>query len=215
MSAMRQRKIDLPDIPEDLETKTLDKLNYRTEKSFFDSIENTISLKGKEFFYSKFNKVTLSNEKNTGVEFVDCIFDHCDFSNGYFPEMVARRVIFKSCRMTGCDFTMSTLQDVVFDGCQLNYCNFSSSKINYVLLKNCMCQEAIFSSCKQTGLQFEQTSLSGTEFFRTSLKNVDFRTSNIQNIIVEIGSLKGSIMSLEQAAACAQLLGIIIKDDFH
>ena len=69
--------------------------------------------------------------------------------------------------------------------------------------------------CKQSGLQFENTVLNGAELLQTSLKGVDFRTAQIDGIAVEMSNLKGAIMTMEQAAACAQLLGIIVKDEFH
>ena len=211
----QKKKIDSPEIHEVLEESTFDALGYRTEGKRFENLQETETVRGKEFYSCVFNKVDFSNAKNRNTGFVDCVFDNCDFSNGYFDEVVLRRVVFKNCRMTGCDFSSGTLQDVVFQGCQLDYTNFNSSKIQYVRYQECRMLEGSMSMCKQSGLQFEDTVLNGTEFLQTSLKDVDFRTAQIDGIAVEMSNLKGSIMTMEQAAACAQLLGIIVKDEFH
>ena len=64
---------------------------------------------------------------------------------------------------------------------------------------------------KQKKLQFTNCNLDSVDVFETNLKDIDLTTCNINHIKIDIPSMKGLIVSEEQALALAKFLEIIIR----
>jgi uncharacterized protein YjbI with pentapeptide repeats len=65
------------------------------------------------------------------------------------------------------------------------------------------------SSFKDTKLK--ECVFVNAEFLDTPLSGLDFSDSDISGFTVNPENLRGSVMNQIQAAACAQLLGIIVR----
>jgi uncharacterized protein YjbI with pentapeptide repeats len=210
-SHMKKKEIDAPVIEQEpvmAQEKQID--GSRSDGLRFDHESWQIDHEGHAFYNCVFDHVTLSGSVRSAL-FVDCSFVHCDFSNASFQEAVMRRCRLSSCRLTGTDFSNGIFQDVLFLDCHLGYGNFSGTKLKWVKYDGCNMKESAFSLASQNHLFFTKCDLSGAEFLQMPLKEIDFSDDVIDGFSVNIECLRGAIMSQEQAAACARLLGIIVR----
>lgn len=182
----------------------------RTDAGTFAHTAFVLEHEGHAFYQCVFDHVTITPSMRSAMV-VDCTFMHCDFSNASFQETVLRRCRLSNCRLTGTDFSSSIFQDVLFADCHLGYGNFSGSKLKWVRFSACMMKDSAFSLGSQNHLYFTRCDLSGAEFLRMPLKDIDFTDDTIDGFSVNTECLRGAIMSQEQAAACARLLGIIVR----
>ena len=76
---------------------------------------------------------------------------------------------------------------------------------------DCKLDDSSFNNLKWSNLEFDKCSMKSTEFFHTKLKNIDFSSCDIKDLRVLVDSLKGAIISYDQALELVLLLGIKIK----
>ncbi len=88
------------------------------------------------------------------VSMIDCIFDHCDFSNTLMNQGRFHRVLFESCKSLG----------VNLDRCVWTYVSLHQSNFSY----------ASFSDSKLTDVKVFETSLAHSTLFACQLKQVEF-----------------------------------------
>ena len=60
-------------------------------------------------------------------------------------------------------------------------------------------------------LTFEVCPLMAAELFKTPLEGMDLTTCQIDGLIVDPPSLRGAVVTAEQACGLAKLLGLIIR----
>ncbi len=167
-------------------------------------------LEGVRFSECTFSSVSFRNA--CACEYLDAVFDHCDFSNCDLSESAFVRTVFSHCRLTGTILIKCSMQDVLFDNCTLDYANLSSTRWKTCEMRDCRLDEASLSQCRFRDTDIEHCSFISAEFINTPLKDLDFSDSEISGIMVTKDCIPGVKVSQEQALELAKLLGIIVKE---
>ena len=143
-------------------------------------------------------------------EFLDCIFEGCDFSSADLSGSCFFRCQFLHCRMIGVDLIQSTMRDVSFEECAMDYAGFGGSQFSRCRFHACSLKESGFSNCTHKSLQFLSCRLQRSEFASTSLSSLHFESDEIVGILVSPDCLKGLSVRDDQALELSRILGLII-----
>ncbi len=157
----------------------------------------------------RFERCVFAHAHGTS-EFLDCVFDHCDFSGADLSETHFCRCQFSHCRMSGTDLIQSTLRDVTFEDCAMDYAGFGGSRFDRCRFHSCSLKESGFSNCTHKSLQFLSCRLDRSEFASTSLSSLHFESDEISGIIVSPELLRGLSVRADQALELSRLLGLHI-----
>ena len=149
-----------------------------------------------------------------GASFQDCEFIHCDLSNLSAGESFFRRVLIRDSKLVGADLSLSSLQHITLSCCEARYLNLSQSRIREACFTGCRLDESAFSQTALKGVVFDQCQLNRADFFETPLKGIDLSGCEIAGIQLSGKELAGCMVSPLQAMALAQLLGLIVKEDW-
>ena len=145
-------------------------------------------------------------------EFMDVIFERCDFSNADFSGSTLIRVKFIRCRMTGCDFSRCAFQDMQIIDSTALLSNWNASSFSRVRFSASVLREASFNDGSQSNLAFDHCDLTQAELFHIPLDGVDLSSCGIDGILTDPESLKGLEVSAAQAASLIRLFGLKVKD---
>ena len=166
---------------------------------------------GREFNGCILRRCRLNNADLRRASFVDVVFDHCDLSGVRMEDVVCQRVRFDNCRMTGADMISAVLRNTVIASGKADYLNLSGAKLDHVLMDHLNMQEAALEGCTLRQVEIKDCDLTRTTIAQTPMKGVDLRSDVLDGIIVGIGDLRGMIVTAEQAADLARLLGLVIR----
>ncbi len=173
---------------------------------------------GGDFTELGFEQVVFENCRFAGCSFgrgsfVDVLFKSCDLSNCDFSKSYFCRCEFQAIKGVGTNFNNSKLKDIVFCNCNCNYAAFDSVKIERFLIDRSSFNESFFTSAFIRSVELRDTRLIGASFFRTPLKDIDFTSCVLSNVTVsdDKSELRGAIVTLDQAAELARLLGVVIR----
>ena len=183
----------------------------RLEGFRFEKQTCSTSLYGRRIFECEFRNVEF-REGMPGTEFVDVIFDHCDFSNLHMEESSFRRCEFRSCRMVGAKLVQCSLRDVLLDHCLASYINLSASSWQTGEWRQCVMKEGYFTEMVQKNLSVHDCDFTGAEWHHTALTGMDFSDSVLNDCAFTAEDLRGLTVNSQQAARLAALLGLRIKD---
>lgn len=147
------------------------------------------------------------------AEFVDVLFETCDFSNVHFQNASFYRCEVMDSKLTGADFANANLSHTLFETCDGKYGNFSFSRFKEVEFLNCNLTDNDFYECILKEIRFSTCKLDGINFAETDLGGVDLSTSRYEHIEVSLPKIVGCIVSKEQAIGFARILGLSIKEE--
>jgi uncharacterized protein YjbI with pentapeptide repeats len=148
------------------------------------------------------------------LELVDVRFEHCNLSNGDWPQASVTRLLFDACRMTGFKLTRSRVEHAVFRGCQGRYTVFDASSFRFTRFENCMLADANFNGADLSKVVFERCDLTNASFKNARLAGTDFRTSPIESSQIALQELQGAILSPAQALALLEFrTGVVIRSE--
>lgn len=211
---VKTKKILSPKISSGTERVSGDKMmSYLEEGEFYQvelKDEKLVINQRQIFMGSLLNNVSFDLEHDSEFEFMDCIFEKCDWSNQKFSGTGFYRCIFKDCKFLGTDFTNCYFQDVQFSGSLMRYANFSSSVLKSVQFLKDELIESTFIACEFTNYQLLECQIDKSNFWETNLSGVDFSSNTFDKIDATPQLLKGVKISLDQAPFFTQLLGIEI-----
>ena len=157
------------------------------------------------------NKCDFSKSNLQGIDISDTKISFSNFSNVDLSSRSYKKTNFDDCNLVGIDFNSSFLEDVIFNKCNLSYCNFSGCNLKNVKFIDCKLDDGSFNEIKWKSLEFNNCSMESVEFIHTKLKDIDLSNCNIKDLRVPVESLKGLIVSYDQALGLSLLLGIKIK----
>lgn len=160
-----------------------------------------------------FKKVSLSGNNMRTAEFVDVIFQACDFSNANFENAVFHRCEFINSKVTGTDFANAKIGHTLFDACDGKYSNFSFSGMREVEFKDSNLTDAEFYECKFKDVRFLTCKMDDVNFGETELNGVDLSSNTYGRIEVTLPKLSGCIVSKDQAIGFARILGLTVKEE--
>jgi uncharacterized protein YjbI with pentapeptide repeats len=76
---------------------------------------------------------------------------------------------------------------------------------------SCDLQDSRLYNLTQKDWVLEECNLLDADWYKVSLANVDISTCDLSNIRMDVDSIKGSIISEQQAVSLANLLGVTVK----
>jgi uncharacterized protein YjbI with pentapeptide repeats len=155
---------------------------------------------------------TLAASKLAELAWIDVACERCDLSMIVWPGAKLTRVEVRGCRMTGAKLVEGELESVRFVDCQLDYAMFADTRFRQVTFESCRLEEADFRGADLTGTSFVSCELRGADLGRAKLQGADVSSSRCSEIRVAAGDVRGLVVSREQAAALAKLLGLVVRD---
>lgn len=143
----------------------------------------------------------------------DVVLRQCDVSGVQAGESSFCRVHWQDVKALGADLSNSGFHGLLMEDCRLERVNFSDSVFKFARMCRCNLTGAWFQECRHSQLEWENCTLVETNFFKTPLKGVDFTSSQMERPVLSdtAQELKGAIVSWEQAAQLAALLGLVIR----
>jgi uncharacterized protein YjbI with pentapeptide repeats len=147
------------------------------------------------------------------VDFVDCVFNDCNFSLTKFKGTGVKEVQFNRCKVVGVDFSACSdfLFSVNFDACQLDYSQFQGRKMKKTKFNVCSLKEVDFSEADLTESIFANSDLTRTTFQRTQLHKADFRTAINFSIHPEPNFMKKAKFSLDGLPGLLEKFDLVIE----
>lgn len=145
------------------------------------------------------------------AQFIDCVLDHCDFSNTQYQESRFYRVKILGCKGMGTNFNKAKWQYVQVEDTMLNYSEHSDSTLQDTMIKNSdLSQSSFFTSTLQR-IKLDKVDFSDADFSDTQLAGLDFSDCIIDRIRVSMNQIKGLTINSEQASMLIRLLGVEVK----
>jgi fluoroquinolone resistance protein len=191
-----------------------------------------------EYYSHHFTAIEGNGEQLTHLEFEDCTFIKCDFSDGEIRECrfincsfidcnmsnvkVARskfmEVSFERCKMVGIDWSraywpsVASFEAVKFSACLISYSSFYGLELQEIIIQECKALEVDFREGNFSGSDFSHTNFGGSLFSKTNLKKVNFEEATDYQIDVLNNDIQGAKFSRYEAVNLLQGLGIELLD---
>ena len=152
-----------------------------------------------EYENCSFEQCKFSDLNLRGASFENCTFKRCDLSNLKVTGVPFRQVSFEDCKMLGIHFHASNpfLLEFSFNSCQMDYCSFYSLKIKKTKFIASKLTEVDFTQADLSGAEFQNSDLSGAAFDRTELLSTDFRNASNYTIDPELNRIKAAKFDLD------------------
>jgi uncharacterized protein YjbI with pentapeptide repeats len=193
-------------------------------------------LDGSDFDTVLFEQAEFDSPRAPNTRFLECAFQRVSISDGTLQRSSLRDVWARDLRLTGTSLAEShwhdvimlgsvlagvqvfgaELRNVVFSGCKLDSVNFRASRLTSVVFDNCVLRDVDFAGATLTRCSFPGTQLVRADLSKVTMEQTDLRTADL-GVIIDVGSLRGAIISSGQLAIAApvlaQALGIEVNDD--
>ncbi|MNO13053.1 Pentapeptide repeats (8 copies) [compost metagenome] len=160
-----------------------------------------------------FRNVTIAGSTLNAIELTDVIFEHCDLSNVNFSDAFVHRTEFRNCKLTGTDFSRGRFQNVRIVDCIGDFASFRFGKFKGTAFVNCRLVSSDYYQAGLNHVEFSECDIDQATFEGCRLKEINLSDCRFAGLHVDIEDLAGCIISVEQAASFAGLLGLIIKTD--
>lgn len=189
-----------------------------TEEPLADWRFSGLDLAGGSLRDMRFERCEFSGCRFTGADlsratFLDVVFKNCDFS-----ALRAQSAYFCRCRWQGVKAMGAILTDcrlvhTVLEACTLVGANLTGASIEQARFEGSDFTECYFSECRHKALTVAEDIFVQTSFFGTPLAGLDFTTSRFEGVTVSDSGaeLRGAVVTTEQAADLARVLGVIVR----
>lgn len=186
----------------------------------------------------RFTRFIAQERHFSGVDFADCVFDHCAFT-----ECVFSHCSFTDCHFEGCDLSLASVPgsrftdvrfasakllgvdwtkagaaaisrlflSVRFDDCLLNYATFFGLSLPRSRFVGCIAREADFREADLTEAICTGTDFTGSKFHHTNLTKADFRRATGYAIDPTANMIAKARFSLPEAVALLSGFDILIE----
>ncbi len=163
-----------------------------------------------EFDGSLFENVSF-DQSIEALSFVDCIFNHCDFSSIKLKSAYFLRCEFNACKALGSNFSKSKFSYTSIKDSMFSMADFSECICDHLRLQNSDYSQSSFVYCKFDGFITENINFTSTDFTATSLENCDFSSCELHGASVTTVLIKGLTINEQQAVAFTKLFGLKIS----
>ncbi|RYG72518.1 pentapeptide repeat-containing protein [Lentibacillus lipolyticus] len=214
--ARKKRTIQKPDLPEKLDTMTLEKLTDQDNLEMGVIQEATgdpIHAEHVRFEQMYFQNVRLNEAMLPFSHWLDVIFENCDLSGIQLQGARLNRVAFRNCKLAGADLDRAVISDVTWTDCQAPYLLCNQAELRDVRFDQCLLKGANFMDVSQDHLQFGTSNIEDVQFSGTSLKKVDLSRCEFNGIHLEEQDLRGAVIAPEQASGLIGLFGVEVTED--
>jgi len=193
---------------------------------------------GLDCFAEDFKKVNLNGKIIKNVEFEECTFISCNFSETLFCSSRFIDCRFENCNLSvmkltssmlsGCEFISSKMigidwtmcdwlsllssEPLRFKKCILNDSNFYGLTQDRIEIKECSAKELDFRSGSFKNADFSSSDFRGALFGDTHLDYANFSDATNTNIDLKNNHLKGAIFSQLEALYLLESMGIVLVD---
>ncbi len=166
-------------------------------------------------------------------EYENCVFEGCDFSNGYLDNQNFLECEFIDCNLSNANITHTTLNEIhfshckmmglkfeslndfilslTFDHCILNMSSFYQMQLKNQLFVHCKLIETDFTEADMTNTIFDHCDLQHALFENSVLEKVDFRTASNLSFNPEKNKIKKAKFSKESALGLLGQYDIVIE----
>ncbi len=145
------------------------------------------------------------------VEFLDCRFVNCDFSNREIIKGGYYRCEFSETKFIGTVMNNSTMKDILLRTCFMDLISFSDCLVGPIIFNECSLKESYFHKSQFKGIEFNESDLFKVSFSETLLKGVNVAGCIIDGISANPYELKGLIIDKHQAYEFCKYLDIEIE----
>ncbi|MFC0015418.1 MULTISPECIES: pentapeptide repeat-containing protein [Allobacillus] len=210
----RNRPIESPDLPKQLETTNMSTLEDASEIEMLrvESVAPGLEAEHVRFREVYIKGVHFDYAKLPHSSWVDVTFENCDLSNVKLTNVQMNRVEFRNCKLVGTDFDRADLRDVRMIDCQAPYTLFNLANMQDVSFNDCLLKSANFIESEFFNVQFGSSTIDDVQFTGTSLKDVDLSNCELRQIHIQKEDIQGAIVSAEQAISLIELFGVTVKD---
>jgi fluoroquinolone resistance protein len=211
---MKQRS--LFDNPSDTDNDTVNVI--KDESYYADIIFNDVSfekhkkIKSVEFCECTFQRCKFSEINIFDCTLENCKFENCDLTMASIKYSSFRDVLFTCSKLSGIQWSEAAAPlDVNFKECIMDYCSFMEVDLRNIDLVDCKLREADFIGADLTKANCSYSDFSGTRFSGTNLTRADF-TNAINYAIHPSGNkLCKTKFSLPEALSFLDVFDIIIE----
>lgn len=158
-----------------------------------------------------FKNVTITESSLTGIELMDVIFERCDLSNVDFTNAIIHRTEFRNCKLIGTDFTKGRFQNVRIMNCIGDFATFRFANLKQFSFENSSLTNSDYYQSTLLNVSFTECNIDQATLSGAKLKGIDLSDCEFSGLIVDVKDLEGCIISAQQAASFAGLLGLVIK----
>jgi uncharacterized protein YjbI with pentapeptide repeats len=155
---------------------------------------------------------TMSESHVDALSWMDVRCERLDVSLAEWPRANLTRIELLACRATGLKLVDARIEDARFVDCHLDYAIFSGARLRRVVFERCRFRDADFGGADLTGTVFSGCELASVEFAGAKLDGADIRTSTVHDVRVTARDVRGLVVTRDQAATLAQLLGLVVHD---
>lgn len=174
-----------------------------------------------EFEECTFNKCDFSNSMLLGCVFRNCTFEDCDLSLTKVDNSVFKGVSFQNSKLIGINWAMASwgkrdlhqlLKSVDFYDCILNYSNFFGLELENIHIENCTAIEVDFSEGNFKKANMQGTDFKGSIFRNTNLEKANLTKAKNYAISPTLNELKDAKFSMPEALALLYSMDIKIEE---
>jgi fluoroquinolone resistance protein len=176
----------------------------------------------------QFARLVAQERTFSGVDFTECVFDHCAFT-----ECTFYRCSFTECHFRACDLSLAKVRgsrftdvrfaasklvgidwtkagdavisklflSVHFDDCLLSYASFFGLTLPRARFVGCTAREVDFREADLTAADCTGTDFSGSKFHHTNLTKADFRRATDYTIDPTANTIAKARFALPEAVA--------------
>lgn len=192
---------------------------------------------GDYFEHRTFTEIDASNVALAGVEFFECRFVRCRFTEGEL-----RQVGFDRCHFTDCDLSVLKLRDVSLSEVGFLRCkiigvdwsgvhvsalpgalDFRECLLDHSSFSGLVIPGAVFDDCTMRDVDLSNVDLTSADLRRSDLHNATFRNTDLTRarlagahgywIDLAENRLRGARLSLPEAGALLEAAGIVLVDN--
>ncbi|RTE08902.1 pentapeptide repeat-containing protein [Paenibacillus whitsoniae] len=210
-------KIEQPKLPADMPPLVLKEERMEPEDSFHTGIISQCDIDNQRAYKVAFDKiifrnVTFSRISMKEIELTDVIFEKCDLSNVDFGTATIHRTEFRDCKIMGMNLSDATIRNTGFYNCLGDYLTLRMANLKQVLFHQCSLIGADFYEATVQKIALEDCKLDQAQLSGVKLEGIDLSTNSFARLGVNVENLRGCIISREQAAVFANLIGLQLKD---
>lgn len=126
------------------------------------------------------------------LEFYDCRFDKCDFSNSIVSSCKFNECTFVDCNLSMMNPSLSVMNNVVFGNCKIlgvkfNHCHDFIFEVSF---KNCILDYSSFENRKMSKTCFDKCSLKSADFGGADLRQTKFIETDLSEAIFQFTNLQ-------------------------
>ncbi len=169
-----------------------------------------------EYYSQSFNTLESNGEHLSNLEFEDCTFIKCDFSDAVMLKCRFINCSFVDCNMNSIKVahwpSIASFEALKFNGCLISYSSFYGLELQEIVIQECKALEVDFREGNFNGSDFSHTNFGGSLFAKTRLKKVNFEEATDYQIDVLNNDIQGAKFSRYEAVNLLQGLGIELLD---